>query len=233
MRTFSSQEFRSFFDRGTGATFENLVFEHCTFDNCGLSMTKVLSKRALVRNVCLRQCAAVNCDIGPAVFENVTVDGLSTNDLLILWGPLFRRVTLTGNIGKIKINTAIHHVDRSVEVQAPFDLARKQFYESLDWALDIREAKFQDFDMHGVPASLVRRDPVSQVVVTRQRALQAGWRNRISQHNKHWPFVIDMFLEDDEPDIVLVAPKGESKKKYAELLDGLNELRHAGVVEPE
>ena len=233
MTIFSSQEFHSLIDRGTGNTFKDFQFESCTFDNCAISLTKDVSKRAVVRNVRMERCTAINCDIGPAVFENVTVDGLTTNDLLILWGPLFKHVTLKGKIGQIKINREVHYVDRSAGVQSPFDKARAQFYMGLDWALDIREARFQEFDMHGVPASLVRRDPDTQVVVTRQKALREGWRRKISQSNTYWPFVIDMFLEDEEPDIVLVAPKGKAKKKYAELLHGLNELRKSGVVEPD
>ncbi len=233
MTVFSSQEFDSLFDRCSGATFEDFKFERCTFNNCAISLTKEVPRRAVVRNVWLEQCTSINCGIGPAIFEDVTVDGLTTNDLLILWGPLFKHVTLKGKIGKIKINTAVHHVDRSPEVQSPFDSAQKSFYGAVDWALDIQEASFQEFDMHGVPASLVRRDPATQVVVTRQRALQEGWRDKISPKNTYWPFVIDMFLEDEEPDIVLVAPKGKPKKKYIELLDGLNDLRQAGVVEPD
>jgi len=233
MTTFSSQEFDSLFDRGTGATFENYVFEGCTFNNCAISLTKDVSKRAIIRNVQLKQCTAINCGIGPAILEDVNVEGLKTNDLLILWGPLFKRVTLSGKIGKLKINTAVHHVDRSADVQSPFDSMRQEFYKSVDWALDIRDAEFQEFDLHGVPANLVHRDPNTQVVVTRSRALQDGWRDKLSLKNSYWPFVIDMFLEDEEPDIVLVAPKGKPKKKYLELLEGLNELKEAGVTEPD
>ena len=232
MIDYSCHEFNSLFDRGTGTTFEDLNFERCTFNNCAISLTKDVAQRAVVRNVLLKQCTSINCGIGPAIFDDVTVDGLATNDLLILWGPLFKHVTLKGKIGKLKINSAVHHVDRSPEVQSPFDSARAEFYANVDWALDIREASFQEFEVQGVPARLVLRDPATQVVVTRQRALQKGWREKISSNNTFWPYVIDMFLEDDEPDIVLVAPKGKSKKKYSELLDGLDDLRQAGVAEP-
>jgi hypothetical protein len=103
----------------------------------------------------------------------------------------------------------------------------------VDWALDISEALFKEFDMHGVPARLVRRDPATQVIVTREKALQPGWRSKLDPSNTFWPFVIDLFLQDGEPDIVLVAPKGKRKKDYLSLLDGLNDLRQAGVAEPD
>ena len=103
----------------------------------------------------------------------------------------------------------------------------------MDWALDISEAQFTDFSMRGVPAELVRRDPATQVVVTREKALRTGWREQLSPTNTLWPFVIDMFLRDDEPDIVLVAPKGKRKPKLASLIEGLNELRCVGVAEAD
>ncbi len=39
------------------------------------------------------------------------------------------------------------------------------------------------------------------------------------------PFVIGLFLKNNETDIVLVAPRGKSKRKYTgQVLDELNEL---------
>lgn len=233
MTTYDAQHFRKLVDRGSGMVFEDLQFTNCTFDNCALSLTKSLELRATVRNVRVVNCVSLNCDIGPTVFEEVTVDGLNTNNLLIFWSPVFRRVTLRGKVGQIKINSIAHFVDRSPSVQRPFDLARAKFYEGVDWALDISGAEFKVFDMHGVPARLVRRDPATQVVVTRERAMQPGWRERLSATNTHWPFVIDMFLQDGEPDIVLVAPKAKRKQDFTRLLDGLVELRQAGVAEPD
>jgi len=233
MTVYSDRTFLQRFDRDSGAVLEGMQFTNCTFDNCALSLTKSPNLRSTVRNVQVVNCVTVNCGVGPAVFEDVVVDGLDTNDLLILWSPLFKHVTLRGKIGKIKINTAAHFVDRSLEVQRPFDQARVRFYKSVDWALDISEAEFGEFDMHGVPSRLVRRDPATQVVVTRERALQSGWRDRLSAANTHWPFVIDLFLEDGEPDIVLVAPKRKRKRDFTRLLDGLIELRQVGVAEPD
>lgn len=233
MITFSNQYYRKLVDRGASVIIEGIEYRECTFENCALSLTKSPQFGAVVRSVQLINCCSINCDLGPTIFEDVTVEGLDTNSLLILWSPLFRHVTLRGKVGKIKINTAAHFVDRSAEVQRPFDLARSRFYEGVDWALDISGAEFKEFDMHGVPARLVRRDPATQVVVTRERALQSGWRERLSAANTHWPFVIDMFLQAGEPDIVLVAPKGKRKRDFTHLLDGLAELRQAGVAEPE
>ena len=231
MTTHTGQTYRQIFDRDSATTFEGLAFENCTFDNCALSLTKDVTLRSLVRNVRLTNCVSVSCGVGPAIFEDVVVDGLETNDLLILRSPLLHRVTLKGKIGKVKIITPAHHVDRSLEFQSPFDQARTRYYEDIDWALDIREAVFADFGIQGVPARLIRRDPETQVVVTREKALSQTWRDKLSTSNTHWPFVIDLFLEDGEPDVVLVAPKGAKKAKLTKLLADLRELRTTGIVE--
>src|SRR5262249_22631420 len=172
MTTHDGKTFKKLFDDDSGAVFKDLAFNKCVFDNCALSLTKSPALRSTVRNVQITNCMSVNCGIGPAVFEDVVVDGLETNDLLILWGPLFEHMKLIGKIGRIKINTAAHFVDRSPETQGPFALAKSEFYKGVDWALDISEAHFREFDMHGVPARLVRRDPATQVVVTREKAMQ-------------------------------------------------------------
>ena len=57
------------------------------------------------------------------------------------------------------------------------------------------------------------------------------WRSRVSAENKHWPFVIKMFLATGEADHVLVAPLVGPKKQTDKLLADLKELRNLGVVE--
>src|SRR5262249_23320306 len=150
-----------------------------------------------------------NSDSGPAIFEDVLVDGLKANDTLILWGPLFKHVTLEGKIlGGLKINSwATSDPQRETsKTEREFAAARRDFYDGLEWALDLDSAQVGgELDMRGVPARLVRRDPESQVIVTRERARKKGWRSKLSPSNEWWPFVIDMFLEDGDADVVLVA----------------------------
>ena len=232
MTIYERTSFTQLFDRDSANLFEDHLFKECVFNNCALSLTKSPQLRSTVRNVRILDCTSLSCDIGPAVFDNVIVAGLRTNDLLIVWGALFKHVTLSGNCGKLKINKAAHFVDRTAEIQEPFATARDSFYRNVDWALDISEARFQEFDMHGVPARLVRRDATSQAVVTREKAIQQDWRSRISRFNTYWPYVIDMFLESGDSDIVLVAPKAKPKQEVMQLVDGLEDLRQAGVAEP-
>ena len=212
---------------------DGISFDQCLFENCAFSLTKRLAKRSTVRNCEFKECTVSGCDIGPAIVEQVSISDLSTNDLLIVWGAVFNKVKFSGNIGKLKINQAVHHVDRSRETQGQFDDFRVSFYASVDWALDIREARFKEFDVRGIPAAKFLRDPESQVVITRERAMRGEWRQGISRGNTLWPFMIKLFLADGDRDTVLVAPLGASRAKRAQLLAGLNELRSLGVAEPD
>lgn len=227
MNTLSNRTFSSLFDIDTGAVIQDINLYQCVFENCSLSRTKNPKLRSIVRNVDLADCVSINCKIGPVVLEEVTVNNLDTNDLLIMWGGLFKHVTLKGNIGRIKVNLEAHFADFSKETQEPFDEVRVAFYENTDWALDIREAHFDEFELRGVPTELVRRNSNTQVVVTREKAMHIDWDRRVSAWNKHWPHILKHFLDDGDPSTILIAPRGKRK-----LLDGLKELRDLGVAEP-
>jgi hypothetical protein len=233
MIEYIDRRFDSLFDRGSTGVISEVRCVNCEFSHSGLSLTSKLEQRTVVRSVDLFKCRINGCEIGPAVLEDVTISDLQTNDLLILWGTLFRRVRLSGKIGRIKINKNIDAIDRSPKTQGPFDEFRKKFYSETDWALDIRDAKFKEFELRGIPSSLIRRDPESQVVITRERALESTWREQLSSTNKFWPFVVDMFLSDGDSDRVLIAPLDAPKKKRDLLLTQLNELRIVGVALPD
>ena len=120
--------------------------------------------------------------------------------------------------------------------QKPFEDYRARFYTDVEWALDISAARFKDFDVRGVPGRLIRRDPESQVLITRERALQIarpGWERQLDPANKLWPFMINLFIGDGDPDTVLVAPLAAAKAKRDPLLNGLQELRAIGLAEPD
>lgn len=95
--------------------------------------------------------------------------------------------------------------------------------------LDIREAEFIEADLRGMPGHLVRRDPATQSLVTREKALQSAWRT-LDFSKTYWPDAIELFLEGGLSSVVLVAPKRVSS--FRKLLDGLEKLRDAGVAEP-
>ncbi len=134
---------------------------------------------------------------------------------------------------KIKINHWAHFTDRTAATQAPFDEARHRFYESIDWAIDIRDAKFKEFEYRGIPGRLIKRDPETQFLVRRENVIDSSWRSKVSKSNVHWPFVLELFESDGDEDIVLVAPLAAPKKKRESLLEELRELRAIGVADAD
>ncbi|MFL5329360.1 MAG: hypothetical protein ACJ8C4_10640 [Gemmataceae bacterium] len=233
MKSIHNQKCENWFDDGEGVVFEDFSFDTCFFDHCGLSLGTKCELRSTLRHVIVRNCTVGHVSVGPAIFEDVLVDGLETHAMLILFGPLFKHVTLRGQIGEVKINESVHHSDRSPETQRPFDLAKAEYYRKVDWALDIREAEFRYFSSRGIPSQLIRRDSMSQVVVKREKAMSPQWKRRLSPNNKHWPIVIDICLEStNDPEFILVAEKRKGKRHFQHQIDCLNELRDLGVAEP-
>jgi hypothetical protein len=236
MNEFKGKIFHGHFDRGDKLRIEEMKFTECTFQGCALSLTKDISRMSEVRAVELADCAVYSCETGPLIASDVTISNLQTGDLLILWCPYLNRVVLSGKIGKMKINSWADTSTFRNNKQKPFDDFRHQFYTDVEWALDISKARFKEFDLSGIPGRLIRRDPESQILVTRQRALEVvkpGWEKQLDPSNKLWPFVVESFLSDGDPDQVLVAPLGAAKAKRETLLKGLRELRRIGLAEPD
>ncbi len=231
MTEYCNRLFHSLIDRGNGLALSDLTCLNCEFHNCALSLTTAIQKRSVISNARFQNCQISASCIGPAILKNVEIDGLITDSLLILWGTVFDQVTFSGRIGKIKINCHVHHVDISERTQRPFDEFRDKFYQNVEWALDISRAKFRLLEITGIPAHLIRRDPATQMVVTRERALAPAWRSRLRPANRLWPFAIDSFLATGEPDRVLVAPRTGPKHQVDKLLGELQELRDLGVIE--
>ena len=231
MRTHRNLTLDGVIDEDSGAVFENLKVIACTFDNCEFSYTTKLKRRSIVRNVTLTECSAISSSIGPAILEDVTIDSLAVGDILLIWGSVFKHVTLKGKIGAVKINKTADRIKRRPSIEASFAKARTQYYRTVDWALDISKALTTEFDVRGIPAHLIRRDPETQIVVTREKALQLDWRARVSSWNEDGVYLVDRFLTDGDDDCVLIAPKG-SKRRFKRVRDALNDLRRAGVAEP-
>jgi len=113
--------------------------------------------------------------------------------------------------------------------QQAFDDANAAYYKTVDWAMDISEGEFEECEIQCIPAHLVKRDPETQVVVTRAKAARGEWR-QLDLSKTHWPISLNFLLNRGDQDVVLVAPK--RGKKFRDLLAGLKLLRDAGVAEP-
>jgi hypothetical protein len=227
---FDRQQFECFYDQDSARTFSELEFRRCYFESCAISITTDPLLRSTIRNVKLIDCEQRGCTLNTAIVEEVLVDGFKTNRLFQTWGAVFKHVTLRGKLGRIMISPAVVPGIATPQEQRAFDEANVAYYSTVDWALDIREAQFEEADLRRVPAHLVLRDPVTQVVVKREKAMRGDWR-RLDLSETYWATGIEFMLERGDPDVVLVAPKLD--RKFRQLLDGLKALRDAGVAEPD
>lgn len=235
MRVFENQKFDRFYDRNSGAVFCDLEFRRCEFANCSVSLTYDPRLRSTVRNVRMVRCSASWSDPGAAIVEDVLIDGLATDRLLQTWGAVFKHVTLAGKIGRVMVSSILCPIkDATPSRQRAFAEANAAYYADVDWALDISRAEFHECTIRGIPARLIRRDPETQVVVTRASAVQGRWRN-LDLSGTHWATSLDLLLTDNtrqnDADVVLVVPKRSSH--FRRLLEGIELLRKSGVAEPD
>jgi len=230
MKIIADQLFRRVYDQDSAVCIADLEVRKCRFESCGFSLAKDPTFRSRIVRSKIIDCTDGGCVIGCFVAEDVLVEGLKTVNLLQTWGAVFRRVVFRGKIDRVMFSPFVKPMEREGDMQRSFEKANAEFYRDTDWALDISEAQFKECDIRGMPAKLIRRDPETQVVVTREKAIQGKWR-QLDLSKTWWGTALQFFIEDGEPDVVLVAPKRH--KKYKALLDGLKLLRDHGVAEPD
>lgn len=231
MIVFEQQVFKRFYDRDSAAVFESIEFRHCSFESSGISITRDPQLRSVIRDITLIDCEENGCAIESAILENVVVDGFRTADLFQVFGAVFKHVTIRGKIGRLMITGKLApSLGAKASDEARFAAANSAYYSATDWALDISKAEFAEADLRGIPARLVRRDPATQVVVTREKVMRGDWR-KLEFGDNLWPLCLKMFLRDGDPDIILIAPK--QSRNFRCLVEGLELLRRAGVAESE
>jgi hypothetical protein len=110
----------------------------------------------------------------------------------------------------------------------PYVVANRRYYDDVDWALDISEARFTSVEFSsGIPARLIRRDPETQVVLRRSTFLNRPWRDEVpGSLAQIW---IDDFLASGFDDTIIVA--GKRGRAFAKELELIDKLRKAGLAE--
>jgi hypothetical protein len=220
-------------DRG-GSLVTDLEIDACTFDNCGLSLTNNPVQMSRVSGIRVVNSRCVNSVVGPCVVDDVVIDGLKTSDMLLVWGAMFRHVTLTGRIGPVRINRSIHDPHVTDDLQALFAEERARFYASVDWALDISSATLHTLTIEGVPTQLIRRDPSTQIVVNRHRIVGIEQFSALRADFVDLEFALRMFVtRSTEPDLLLAAPMAKSPKIAKHALAGLQLIRDLGLAQPD
>lgn len=235
MRVFENQTFHRFIDHESGAVFSDVEFRCCRFDNCSVSITHEPTRRSMVRNVRLVNCISNGAYVDRAIIEDVLIENLKSPGLFQIFGAVFKHVVLRGKIDRLMISNEVlprSDVNPGYEYEnvEAFREANAAYYHDVDWALDISDGEFRELYIRGVPARLVRRDPETQIVITREKALEGIWRN-LEYSDGLCAWSLDLFLKREEPDIVLIAPKRH--RKFPLYLADLQLLREAGVAEPD
>lgn len=229
MSEYVDKEFFSVVDRGQ-LNAEGISFRNCQFVNCGFSLVDNIADRSLVRRVRIFNCHLCNSFLGPGVIEDLTVEGLTSDDTVTCYGTLFRHATFIGRIGKVSISKQASPWSLSVPIQRQFDVVRAEHYNEVDWALDISDAHFDELDINGIPSRAIKIDPSRHFVLNRRNATCVGWRSQVTSRSEYWLFVIDEFLQSDDESTVLAAPRCESKTEQVRIAEGLLELRELGVL---
>ncbi len=228
MKRFENATFRSIRDRDSASHFHDLEFRGCHFESCGVSIASDPTLRSIVRNVEIHDCSQLGCSVRSAVIEETLVDGFNTRgQLLLVWAAVFSHVTLQGKIGRIMISELPSSSGEGA-IDDVFARANAEYYCNVDWALDISRGEFAEIDIRGVPGHLIRRDPETQVLITREQALAGEWQG-LRYHHGAYQIALQLFLKRTEPSFVLVAEK--RSPRFREKLRDLQLLRSAGVAE--
>lgn len=205
------------------------TFNRCEFESCVVGLSTSPADRTVLRDIKLIRCSTRGITFGPAIIEDVVVDGLKTYSLLQIWAPVLRHVTIRGRIGRLMISD-LHDTTASAAQVSAFQQDNASLYRSVDWALDITEADFEEADLRGVPGHLVRRDPETQVIVRRERILDGRWRD-LEHLPARWQVALELLLKTGMPSEVFVA--GRRERTFSELVKGLRLLQSEGIAEPD
>lgn len=239
MTIFRNDTFDGWKRYNSGETYKDLQFIGCTFQSCSASLTaEELSKRVRLIDAEFRACRIAACSVTAAIVEDVLVDGMKISGLFQTWAAVFKHVTLKGKIDRVMLSPFFSPEESPYfapgkppsKFRQMLEKANADYYAAVDWALDISQAEFKDFDCRGVPSRLVRRDPETQIMVRRERVMAAG--DAAAAGGAYWHSWLKLFLQDNwYADAVLVAPK--RSPRFKELLPGLKELRRVGIAEPD
>lgn len=186
---------------------------------------------SIVRDVKLIDVIQINASLDTSILEDVTVHNLKRHGAspLFLWGCVFKRVKLSGVLSGIKINRSAGplHPD-----QQQWDAATVAFYDMVDWALDISEAKFRGgCTFEAIPGHLIRRNPKTQALVKRHKLEVSDWR-RLQYDGTAIDIGLLWFLSESLFDSVVLAARSDPKWSKRDLAV-LHMLRSEGIAEPD
>lgn len=208
---------------GGSRTLGGVSLSRCTyvgstiaqFDDPGFGLT--------VCEVEARRCKLDNSGAHGVRFQDVLVEDLTVTGGLLLEACIFERVTLRGNIGRVVTTPPNDSLGK--EIRQSLTDGMRAAYQNVEWALDIREAKFSDADFYYVPGELVRRDEETQFLLRRENFSEV----KISDLPIYAGIAAGRFDATPWDSIVAIAPR--RSKNFSQWLSELNELRRVGLAE--
>lgn len=210
----------------SGISIEKYQFENCNFGYNSNPFSKI---RDSIKNSELVDCKVSRCLIGPAEVRATRICNLS-GDMLICWGTLFDQVVIEGKISPLMLH-GLPKSNPDVTIKEAHYSKAKNFYAVAPWALDISEAKFEDFSIRtgAIPLSLVRRDINSQFLVK-------NVEERLSRSNidalpvsRYTKVLLEIMIDEGLDETLLVAPKLD-KSLYSQVLHDAEVLAKNGLL---
>lgn len=216
-------------DRDSGRLIADLLLENCELESAVLSITEHPELRTVVRNVVLRDCSVRGCGVYAAILDEVLVENLKCYNMLMCCGTAVRHVTLRGDIGQLMFSP-LHFPSRFKCPIVPALLEHNRlFYRSVDWAIDVREARARDLELAGIPGHLIRRDPANSIRLSMKSLANGDWRSLTAR--TPCGVGIERMFDYSLDDVVILAPcRGRFRQSE---LDVFAKLRDAGLAEPD
>ena len=204
--------------------FGRMSFVNCHFVNCALIQDEDASYPIKVEDVSASGGSLTNCIATGVSFRNVELsDCQAVGDSMTPAGCVFREVRLRGVMGSWIFND----MDPSLPDLATGEFleAEREFYQSVDFALDISEGIFEAADMYHLPGDLVVRDPETQVLIRKDRLAAAD----LSQLPKSTVRMLRRVHENPYGSTAVVA--GRAQKNFDEALAELRLLVELGIAQ--
>lgn len=215
-------------------TPDTMEFHNTIFDNCDIGLSDDINHLPHFKNIKFEHCSFIFCTLGSAIFENIEFNNIKFEDYGIFWGSLFNKVKLKDKFTSFRINTNGFMLDKDPSTQEALDKFRIKFYENVDWALDISEAKFSSFDYTGIPGKLFIRDTDTQFLISKKDFYSLDLlENSFKKNFNYLMMYLEDFIESEDEDIVIPVPLSKPKKQRQLILDGFQELRNLGFAKKD
>lgn len=221
---YEDHEFRFAGLRARGAVrVQDVRAVDCTFVSCHTDPRAFATFEHIeIERVVCRSSALSNVICRHVTVDTCTVKGKPGRpEPFVVKNGLYDRVKLVGDFeGGVLLRTDTYRCSDAIKKRIA------TFYDDVEWALDIRGARFRALTLRGVPGHLVRRDPERHVLLRQDRlAADSSWR----RWNKRLTVHLELAL--DKPGDWIFHIANDLSPRFQEQLADIAKLREAGFAE--